>query len=90
MNVTKKYIAKKISESCNFSFENSNLLLDSFISNIKRNLNKNIKISKFGSFKTIKTKPRIGRNPKTLESFPIKSQKKVKFNPSQKLKDSIN
>jgi integration host factor subunit alpha len=90
MNITKKYIAKKISESCDLSFENSNLLLDSFILNIKRNLNKNIKISKFGSFKTIKTKPRIGRNPKTLETFPINSQKKVKFNPSQKLKDNIN
>ena len=90
MNITKKYIAKKISESSDFSFKNSNLLLDSFISNIKKNLDKHIKISKFGSFKTIKTKPRIGRNPKTLEPFPIISQKKVKFNPSQELKDSIN
>ena len=90
MNITKKYIAKKISESIGFSSKNSSLILDSFILNIKKNLNKNIKISKFGSFKTVKTKPRIGRNPKTLESFPIKQQKKVKFNPSQKLKDNIN
>ncbi len=49
-----------------------------------------VKIPAFGSFEVKYTKPRIGRNPKTKEEFPIPSLKKVKFTLSKKAKKLIN
>jgi nucleoid DNA-binding protein len=49
-----------------------------------------VKLSGFGTFKVFQTKPRSGRNPKTMETFPILSRKKVRFTATTKAKDYLN
>ena len=49
-----------------------------------------VKLSGFGTFDIVQTKERVGRNPKTMEEFPIPSKRKVKFTVSPKVKKSIN
>ena len=52
--------------------------------------NEVVKISGFGSFKKFSTKARVGRNPKTMQPFPIPSKLKIKFFPSNKVKKMLN
>ena len=49
-----------------------------------------LNIKNIGSFKKIFKKERIGRNPKTRESFLISSRNSVSFTASRKLIDKIN
>lgn len=43
----------------------------------------------FGTFKVVETAARTGRNPKTGEPVEIPAKRKVKFNPTQALKDLV-
>ena len=89
MNITKKDLSYSLKEEVNFSKEESSVFVDEFFISLSKALNKNpkVKISGFGNFYT---KPRIGRNPKTKESFPIPSKEKVKFAPTKKTKNMLN
>ena len=49
-----------------------------------------IKISGFGTFSTKRTLERVGRNPKSKESYIIPSFKKLTFNASAKVKGVLN
>lgn len=43
----------------------------------------------FGTFKVVETPARSGRNPATGEPIEIPAKRKVKFNPTQALKDLV-
>ena len=43
----------------------------------------------FGTFKVVETAARTGRNPQTGEPVEIPAKRKVKFNPTQSLKDLV-
>lgn len=91
MPISKKIISKKISSETNLSFHESYKLLNIFIDQIKKNSKLgSVKIHKFGTFFYKTTTERIGRNPKTKESYKIKSFRKLSFKPSSRLKDDIN
>ena len=49
-----------------------------------------VKIHNFGSFKVIRKKSRIGRNPKTMEDVMISERNVLKFKPSNMILDQIN
>ncbi|MGN7661666.1 MAG: integration host factor subunit alpha [Anaplasma sp.] len=49
-----------------------------------------LKISSFGTFKVLRKKERIGRNPKTLEQFVVREHNTVTFCPSAAVKRLIN
>jgi len=49
-----------------------------------------VKIHNFGSFKVIRKKSRIGRNPKTMEDVMIRERNVLKFKPSKIILDNIN
>ena len=49
-----------------------------------------VKIHNFGSFKVIRKKSRIGRNPKTMEGVMISERNVLKFKPSKIFLDYIN
>ena len=49
-----------------------------------------VKIHNFGSFKVIRKKSRIGRNPKTMENVIISERNVLKFKPSKMVLDNIN
>ena len=49
-----------------------------------------VKIHNFGSFKVIRKKSRIGRNPKTKEDVIIKERNVITFKPSKAVLNYIN
>ena len=91
-NFTKKDLANKINQKVGFSKNLSSNLVDDFFENIMSELTKSnkVKISSFGTFKTMNKKERIGRNPKTKIEAKISSRKVVKFKASSFIKKKIN
>jgi integration host factor subunit alpha len=91
MSLTKRHITQKISEKTLLSVEDSSAVLENFLILIKiqTKINK-LKLNGFGSFFFKKTPKRIGRNPKTLDSYIIPSLIKLNFKPSQSVKDKLN
>ena len=92
MTLTKKELAQNLSDQSELSLTDAKKLVDLFFDTIKEQLNsgKTVKLSGFGTFDIVQTKERVGRNPKTMEEFPIPSKRKVKFTVSPKVKKSIN
>jgi len=90
LSVTKKDLAKNISNKLGLSQKDSLFFVQNFFKALINNKSKNININKFGTFSYKKTPKRIGRNPKTLEEFSIKSRQRLTFHPSDKIKQTIN
>ena len=92
MTLTKKELAQNLSDQTELSLADAKKFVDLFFDTIKDQLNsgKTVKLSGFGTFDIVQTKERVGRNPKTMEEFPIPSKRKVKFTVSPKVKKSIN
>lgn len=88
---TKLSIAKNISKELGITLKESKKILESVLTIIKNNSKLNdIKFSGFGTFYIHKTKERIGRNPKTKESYIIESFRKLNFKASNKVKETLN
>ena len=92
MTLTKKELAQNLSDQTELSLADAKKFVDLFFDTIKEQLNsgKTVKLSGFGTFDIVQTKERVGRNPNTMEEFPIPSKIKVKFTVSPKVKKSIN
>jgi len=92
VTLTKKELAQNLSDQTELSLADAKKFVDLFFDAIKEQLNsgKTVKLSGFGTFDIVQTKERVGRNPKTMEEFPIPSKRKVKFTVSPKVKKSIN
>ena len=91
MSLGKKDIVKNISSKTHFSKLISDRLLNSFINIIKNKTEyKTIKISNFGTFSYKKSPYRLGRNPKTKESFPITERSKLTFLSSNTIRKILN
>ena len=92
VNLTKKDLVNLVYMQLGFSKQISENLIEDFflsiISNIKTE--KKLKLSKFGTFIIRKKKSRIGRNPKTKESFIITSRKSISFFPSTNISKKLN
>jgi integration host factor subunit alpha len=91
MTITKSDISKNIALKLSISSKLSKNFFECFINTvIKSSRTDVVKIANFGSFKIKNTKARLGRNPKTLETFEIKSVKKLNYYCSNKLKKTLN
>ena len=91
MSITKKNIIKNINKEAAISIEDATILMESFLSLVKKHAKTNkVKLSGFGTFRFKKTPKRIGRNPKTSDSYIIPELNKLNFKPSNILKDKIN
>ncbi len=89
--MNKKFIAKNISNELNINFSLSNKITNAFIKIIKNvSKDKNVKISGFGTFYKHKTPKRIGRNPKTKESYIIQPMEKISFKSSNIARKIVN
>ena len=62
-------------------------VLDAISKGIKKD--KKVQLIGFGTFEVKKRAARMGRNPKTGETMPIKASKSVGFKPSSVLKGSL-
>jgi nucleoid DNA-binding protein len=91
MTSNKKNIARNLPKNLSISFEEGLKILDKFLFIIKSNSRSNLlKISGFGTFAYKKTPERIGRNPKTKESYIIPKANKLSFKASSKIKEILN
>jgi len=91
MNLSKANIAKNISKKSLVSASVANDILESFLSLIKNESKlRLVKLSSFGSFSFKKTPKRLGRNPKTKDSYIIPEMIKLNFKPSNKIKENLN
>ena len=90
MSITKKNLSDKISNKVRLSKKDSLLIVDNLFYFLANNNDKKINIFNFGSFFSKLTPKRIGRNPKTMESFEIKSREKLAFEPSEIVKKNLN
>tara|TARA_X000000950_G_scaffold289217_1_gene410922 strand:- start:4077 stop:4352 length:276 start_codon:yes stop_codon:yes gene_type:complete len=91
MNFCKKNIVKNITNSTKLSSVEAATLLESLLQIIKtKSKSTTVKISRFGSFSFKKTPKRLGRNPKTKDSYIIPELNKLNFQPSSKIKEEIN
>ena len=92
MNLTKKDLSAILRKELNLSVDISDSLVDEFFQAIKTTLRsqKSLKLSGFGSFEISASKERVGRNPKTMETYMILSQNKVRFSSTSKAKYFLN
>lgn len=92
MSISKKDLSISLKKETGLSMEDASIFIENFFKTLSDAFLKNevVKISGFGSFKKFATKARVGRNPKTLEPFPIPSKLKIKFVPSNKVKKMLN
>tara|TARA_B100001057_G_scaffold220210_1_gene220611 strand:+ start:7886 stop:8179 length:294 start_codon:yes stop_codon:yes gene_type:complete len=90
-NYKKIDIIKNLSENTGFSNNLSkkliNDLLDAIIQNICLG---NLNLKNIGSFRVIKKKQRVGRNPKTKKEFIITARNSISFTPSKKLLEIVS
>ena len=66
--------------------------VDCVVSSITKALKKgeDVTIVGFGTFKVVKRKARVGRNPATGEEIKIKAAKVPKFSAGKALKEAVN
>ena len=91
-NLTRETLTNKLYQNLGLSKNISSNLVSDVFEEIMVGLvsGKDVKISSFGTFKTIRKKARIGRNPKTKEEAKISARKVVAFRASKKLKNKLN
>ena len=91
MNFSKNNIIKNVAKKSSVSAGEALGILESFLYLIKSKAkSKSVKLNSFGSFSFKKTPKRIGRNPKTKNSYIIPELIKLNFRPSNKVKEKIN
>ena len=91
-NFNRKNLSNLIYKNLGFSKNFSSNILDDFIETIIKELIKSekLKISSFGTFKILKKRERMGRNPKTKVEAKITSRKIVNFKPSHIFLKKLN
>lgn len=89
--MTKLRLSKIVSEETGLPLDLSKDIVNLFFEK-KKNILKshNLKIHKFGTYSKMFSPKRIGRNPKTMEEFIIKSKTRISFRASSKIKDLLN
>ncbi len=88
---TRNDIIEEISINVGLSLSESSKIIEEIFEFILNELEKgdDVKISSFGTFSVRYKKPRLGRNPKTGISAPIKERNVVTFNSSNILKSNF-
>jgi nucleoid DNA-binding protein len=91
MSLTKNDIINNLKKNSTLSTNEASSIFESFVLLVKSQSKfQSIKLSGFGTFSFKKTPKRVGRNPKTLDSYIIPKRIKLNFKPSNKVKEQIN
>ena len=91
-NFTREDIAESLHTDFGLTKKDCIIFVNDIIDIIVDGLKSNgyVKIHNFGSFKVVRKKSRIGRNPKTMENVMIGERNVLKFKPSKMILDYIN
>ena len=91
LNFTKSDISKQITSKIGVSHRYSEQITQDLIEIIKSLVKtKDLNIKNFGTFKILKKKERIGRNPKTKKNYKINARKSISFLISKRIKNKIS
>src|SRR5271157_6555292 len=90
--MTKADLIEEVSRVVEMTRKESEVIVEAIFDSIVRSLRTGdkIEIRGFGSFRTRKRQPRVGRNPKTGAKVDVPAKKLPFFKPSKELKDLIN
>ena len=90
-NLKKKDLSLELTNKFGYSKLYSKKIINDLLEIINLNIkNDNFSLKNIGSFKLLKKKERIGRNPKTMTQHIIKSRYAVSFKISKNLLKIIN
>ena len=90
-NLKKIDIEKEISKSIGYPVTYSKKIVDDLIQALNDILKvEQLILKNIGVFKIVFKNERIGRNPKTLQSYTIAKRYSIKFTPSTNLKKKVN
>ena len=90
-NFNKDNLYKLLSEKSGFSELLSKKIINDLIKIIIKEIKKeNFYLLNLGKFKIIEKKKRLGRNPKTKQTFIINQRKSISFMPSKNLSKILN
>ena len=90
-NYRKIDIIKNLSENTGYSNNLSKKLINDLLEAVIQNICLgNLNLKNIGSFRVIKKKQRVGRNPKTKKEFIITARNSISFTPSKKLLEIVN
>lgn len=89
--MNKHDLIKGLAQFAKLSNKDVEKIVDALVVTITKSLKKGeqVKLIGFGTFKVVKTKARIGRNPKTGKELKISSRKRARFVPGAKLKKAV-
>ncbi len=90
--MNKQQLCERVSKQTKTPKSKVMSIIDSAFSQISGTLKKgdDFKMVGFGSWKVIKRKARMGKNPQTGEAMKIKAKKIAKFRMSQNLSEMLN
>ena len=91
VKIGKKELLAQLAENLDMSRTEAEFILEGTFNTIADLLaeGKTVSIPRFGKFTVYQSAPRTGRNPATGESVEVPAKQKMKFKPSNKLKDLI-
>ncbi len=89
--VTKNDLIQLVMDNSKLTRVDAYRLVEDFFDVIIKSLEDGdeVKVSGFGNFVLRDKSPRVGRNPKTKEEFPINARRVVSFHTSNLLKEQI-
>ena len=90
--MTKADLVDEVSRAVEMTRKDSEVIVETIFEGIVKSLRggDKIEIRGFGSFRTRRRQPRIGRNPKTGARVEVPAKTIPYFKPSKELKDLVN
>lgn len=90
--MTKAHLIQDVSAATEMSRKDSEVIVETVFGGIVKALRRGdrIEIRGFGSFRTRRREPRVGRNPKTGARVDVPAKTTTFFKPSKELKDLVN
>ena len=85
--MTKRQICQKIAQQCGFSERYAEMAFDAFIETAQQAFRRRerVMLHGLGTFKVVRRKAKIARNPYTNEPHPIPPAMRIKFAPYKEL-----
>ena len=90
--MTKADLIEEVSRLADVTRRDSEIIVETIFDSIVHSLRTGdkIEVRGFGSFRTRKRNPRVGRNPKTGDRVEVPAKKIPFFKPSKELRDLVN
>jgi DNA-binding protein HU-beta len=89
--MTKSQLVQKLADAADLNKKQAGVVLEALVNITVNSVRKGdpVKIPGLGTFKKVKTKARMGRNPQTGEPIKIPARTKARFTVAKTFKDTV-